>query len=165
MENQCYVCSKETEEDIAYLGDGAKIHKKRKDENDISFVANIYIVKKGFFSKEKIIICKTCLANLKKLFGNDIDEGIMHPTTLKKETVNYINKNTKKIVDGDFSDLPVCTNCKEVWKNMETFEELSYDCDTCNLEYCSCCATDSENMPSLAMDYIYDKGLDCPNQK
>ena len=147
MTIKCYICENKAEEDIDYLFENA----------DFSYVTNLYVLKKGFFSSEKIIICISCLKNLKTLIGNDIADGNKHPLKLKKETVYYINDNKKKIIDGDFTGLPVCPNCKATKKTLKI-----NDCDTCSLEFCTSCQIGYIDVPDIVSDFIIDNMLICP---
>ncbi len=154
MTDNCYICENKAEEDIAYVSGNA----------DFAYATNRYVLKKGFFSSEEIIICISCLKNLNTLFGYDIADGSKHPSKLKKETVYYINDNKKKIIDGDFTGLPVCPNCKTTNQTLEI-----NDCDTCGLEFCTSCeieyiyVKESGNLiPDIVSDFIIDNMLICP---
>jgi len=126
MSITCYICTNEAEGINFVFPDGDTL-------DDV--YSNDYTIKKGIFSKEKVRICESCLKNLKKLFKDSLTGDRMSlDSRLVPKTLDFIENNKDKIIQGDLSKVPKCPNCKSQTSQLDIVK-----CDECNKKFCDDC--------------------------
>ena len=155
MGNQCYICNEEAKEDITYLN----------GDKNFPYARNIYTIKNGFFSKEKIIICLPCKRHLEILLGNKITDKI-----LSKEIVLNINNYREKIIkakdkekerlEQERAAIPIitCPICNKKDRGLRLVK-----CNNCSNEYCNSCLREYLDKNDKKRELILKDGFTCEN--
>ena len=78
----CYICTNQAELINFVFPDGDTLDDVYKNE---------FTIKKGIFSKDKVVICESCLKSLEKLFSGSLTGDKMSlDNRLSSETVDFI---------------------------------------------------------------------------
>ena len=155
---KCYLCQKETEKINSRVNDGGE-----EIVLDDLF-KNEYVIKKGLFSKSKVVFCTSCDGNFEKLFDGSRTDGKLNTAfnTLTPLAIAFMNENKDNIINGDLSNLPNCEHC-----NKKTKKNQIMVCGSCNYVYCINCDADSEGaimeFSDKTIDFLYDKFIEFMN--
>jgi len=127
---KCHLCQKETEKINSRVNVGGE-----EIVSDHLF-KNEYVIKKGLFSKSKVVFCTSCDENFEKLFSGSKTDGKINTAfnTLNPSAIAFMNENKDKIIQGDLSKVPKCPNCKS-----QSSQFRIVKCDECNKKFCDDC--------------------------
>ena len=155
MNEKCYICEAVAEKEIKMIF-GEEL------------VANIYYIKSGFFSKEKIIICIPCKRHLKVLTDNKLNYLSGNTYMLSKDIISkknyYIDKIKKEKVEKEkkrqeeIAALPIvaCSICKKKDKGLRIVK-----CINCDNEYCNSCIRKYLDKNDKDRQLILKDGFSC----